>query len=93
MMFSDFSVSVTGRPPSTTYSSDSAWPSPMCMPPSTWPSASVGLIARPTSCAATIFTRRPSSSRIATCVAQPYAMCVMGSGASFFVVQSTTNSP
>ncbi len=69
MMWSDFSVRVTGTPPSTTNSSDSAWPRPMCTAPSIWPSTSIGLIALPTSCAATTFTTRPSSSRIATCVA------------------------
>ena len=93
MMCSDFSVVVTGTPPSTTNSSESAWPRPMCTPPSIWPSASVGLIARPTSWAATTFASRPSSSRTTTCVAQPYAMCVTGSGSSFGRVQSTRNSP
>ena len=54
-----------------------------------------GLIALPTSWAATTFSIRPSSSRITTCVAQPYAKCVTGSSTSGprGVVQSTTNSP
>ncbi len=92
-MCSDFSVSFCGTPPSTTNSSESAWPRPMCRPPSIWPSTSVGLIARPTSWAAITFSSRPSSSRITTCVAHAYARCVTGSSASFAVVQSTVNSP
>ena len=93
-MFSDFSVSVTGTPPSTTNSSVSACPRPMWIAPSIWPSSSVGLIAFPTSCAATIFSSGPSSSRIATCVPTPYAKWVTGSGRVVaFVVQSTMNSP
>ena len=81
-MPSDFSVVVTGcrlrrRTPRSARS-----PSPMWTAPSIWPSSSVGLIALPTSCAATIFSIRPSSSRITTCVAQPYAKCVTGSSRS-----------
>ena len=67
----DFSVAVTGTPPSVTNASVSASPRPMWTPPSTWPSRSVGFIARPTSWAAITRASRPSSSRITTCVAQP----------------------
>ena len=37
----DLSVSVTGIPSRTTYSSLGAWPRPMWTPPTTWPSSSV----------------------------------------------------
>jgi hypothetical protein len=39
--------------------------------PSIWPAQSMGLMARPTSCAAMNFDSRPFSSRMATCVAKP----------------------
>ena len=68
---SDLSVVVTGTESSVTNASVSARPRPMWTPPSTWPSRSVGFIARPTSWAATTRARRPSSSRITTWVAQP----------------------
>src|ERR1035441_1377336 len=57
MMFSDFSVVVTGTPLSTTNSSDRLCPRPMCTAPSTCPASRVGLSTLPTSWAAMTFDR------------------------------------
>ena len=71
MMPRDFSVSVTGTPSRRTNSSLRAWPRPMWTPPSTWPSASVRFMTRPTSWAAMTRAIAPASSRMTTWVAQP----------------------
>jgi len=59
----------SGRPLVDVKFSDSAYPSPMCTPPSICSAHSLGLIARPTSLATTTRATMPSSSRMTTCVA------------------------
>ncbi len=67
----------------------------MCTEPSIWPSHSAGLIARPTSCAATIFSTRPSLSRMQSWVAKPKAVWVLifSAGWPGAVVSSISTSP
>ena len=62
-------VRESGRPLVEVKSSDSAYPSPMCTPPSICSAHSLGLIARPTSLATTTRATVPSSPRMTTCAA------------------------
>ena len=68
----------------------------MCTLPSTWPSTSIGLIARPTSCTAITFSTAPvSRSAIANWAAKlkhEWMVGLVTFGSPSFWVQSTTYS-